>query len=126
MKNCKFCNIEKKRIVIESKLSIAFNDMFPVNTGHILIVPKRHIADYFELSSIEKNDIWNLVDKVKLLIEKDYKPNGFNIGINIGETAGQTIFHCHIHLIPRYSGDVDFPEGGVRGVIPNKQKYKDE
>jgi len=126
MKNCKFCNIERKRIVIESELSIAFYDMYPVNIGHILVVPKRHVSDYFELSSIEKNDIWNLVDKVKLHLDKEYNPDGFNVGVNIGETAGQTIFHCHIHVIPRYNGDVDFPEGGVRGVIPKKQKYRNE
>jgi diadenosine tetraphosphate (Ap4A) HIT family hydrolase len=124
MKNCKFCNIENDRIVIESELSIAFYDLYPVNIGHSLIVPKRHISNYFELTSEEKIDIWNIVDKVKLLLEKEFKPDGFNVGINIGESAGQTIFHCHIHVIPRYQGDMDYPEGGVRGVIPSKQKYR--
>ena len=124
MRDCKFCNIERKHIVIESEFSIAIYDMYPVNNGHFLVVPIRHISDYFELNSDEKNDIWNLVDKAKLFLEKEYKPDGFNIGINIGETAGQTIFHCHIHVIPRYKNDVDFPEGGVRGVIPSKQKYR--
>ena len=126
MKNCTFCNIENDRIVIESELSIAFYDLYPVNIGHTLIVPKRHVSDYFELESQEKNDIWNLVDKVKLSLEKEFKPDGFNVGINIGESAGQTIFHCHIHVIPRFKGDMNNPEGGVRGVIPSKQKYRDE
>ena len=126
MKNCKFCNIENDRIVIKSELSIAFFDLYPVNIGHSLIVPKRHISNYFELTPEEKIDIWNIVDKLKLLLEKEFKPDGFNVGINIGESAGQTIFHCHIHVIPRYQGDMDYPEGGVRGVIPSKQKYRNE
>jgi diadenosine tetraphosphate (Ap4A) HIT family hydrolase len=123
MKGCKFCNINERSVVIESELSFAFYDQYPVNEGHVLIVPKKHVVDYFELSSAEKKDIWELVDAVKDILEKKYCPDGFNIGINIGESAGQTIFHCHIHLIPRYKDDMEFPEGGVRGVIPGKQKY---
>ena len=126
MENCKFCSIENDRIVIEGEMSIAFYDLYPVNTGHTLIVPKRHVSDYFELNSSEKNDIWKLVDTVKLYLEKEFKPDGFNVGINIGESAGQTIFHCHVHVIPRYKGDISNPEGGVRGVIPSKQKYRHE
>ena len=124
MENCVFCNIKKENIIVESEYSQAFYDNFPVNRGHVLVIPKHHVENYFELSDIEKKDIWNLVDKVKIIIEKTYNPDGFNVGINIGKYAGQTIFHCHIHLIPRYKGDVDNPEGGVRGVIPTKQKYR--
>ena len=109
---------------MESEYSLSFYDNFPVNKGHVLVVPKYHVENYFELSDIEKKDIWNLVDKVRIYIEKEFHPDGFNIGINIGKYAGQTIFHCHIHLIPRYKGDIDNPEGGVRGVIPAKQKYR--
>ncbi|NPA44454.1 MAG: HIT family protein [Chlorobi bacterium] len=124
MKNCVFCNIDKNKIIAKSEYSLAFFDNFPVNKGHILIIPKNHIENYFDLSDIEKKDIWKLVDKVKIIIEKKFNPDGFNIGINIGKYAGQTINHCHIHIIPRYKGDMDNPEGGVRGVIPAKQKYK--
>ena len=121
--NCIFCNIEKEKIILESEYSIAFYDNYPVNLGHTLIIPKRHVSNHFELSKNEKNDIWELVDKLKIIIDKKHSPNGYNIGINIGKSAGQTIFHSHIHLIPRYNGDVSNPKGGVRGVIPNKQKY---
>ena len=109
---------------MESEFSLAFYDQYPVSEGHVLIVPKRHVADYFELSSDEKKDIWALLDVVKDILEKKFSPDGFNVGINVGEPAGQTIFHCHIHIIPRYKGDMEFPEGGVRGVIPGKQKYR--
>ena len=121
--NCIFCNIEKEKIILESEYSIAFYDNYPVNLGHTLIIPKRHVSNHFELSKNEKNDIWEHVDKLKIIIDKKHSPNGYNIGINIGKSSGQTIFHSHIHLIPRYNGDVSNPKGGVRGVIPNKQKY---
>ena len=123
MNNCKFCNIPKGNVIIESELSLAFYDKYPVNKGHILVIPKNHISSYFNLSPNEKLDVWNMVDKIKALLENKYQPDAYNIGINIGEPAGQTIFHCHIHIIPRYNGDVDNPLGGVRGVIPSKQKY---
>ncbi len=126
MKDCKFCNIEKNRIVIKSEFSLAFYDKYPVNNGHVLVVPIKHTTSYFEMTAGEKIDMWNLVDKVKIFLEKKYNPDGYNVGIHIGEDAGQTVFHCHIHVSPRYKGDVDFPEGGVRGVIPNKQKYRNE
>ena len=123
MKDCPFCNINPERVILESNQSFAIFDGFPVNEGHVLIIPKTHIQNYFDLSGIEKRDIWELSEKVKILIENQFSPDGINIGINIGEYAGQTIPHCHIHIIPRYSGDVIDPKGGVRGVIPSKQKY---
>lgn len=94
-----------------------------MNPGHALIVPKRHTESYFDLSIHEQRALWLLVNRCKTIIEKRYHPDGFNIGINVGEPAGQTIFHVHIHLIPRYKGDVEKPRGGVRGVIPDKQDY---
>jgi len=123
MNNCPFCNINKSDIILESKLSLVFYDKFPVNKGHILIISKRHTSNYFELTQEEKNDIWKLVDKASELLTRKYYPTGFNIGININKSAGQTIHHIHIHLIPRYINDVADPAGGVRGVIPSKQKY---
>ncbi len=121
-RHCPFCILQREKI-IETELSFAIYDGFPVNEGHVLVIPKRHTASYFDLSDEEKKDAILLLDKVKEKIEKKYKPEGYNIGININETAGQTIPHVHIHLIPRYIGDVKEPRGGVRGVIPEKKNY---
>jgi len=123
-KNCPFCNVASKvELISETATAIAFLDSFPVNQGHTLIVPKRHIANYFELTIHEQRALWLLVNRCKTIIQKRFNPDGFNVGINIGETAGQSISHVHIHLIPRYKGDVENPRGGVRGVIPSKQSY---
>ena len=122
--NCPFCKAESERdIIASSSLSVAFFDGFPVSPGHALIIPKRHIASYFDLSIEEQQDLLNLADRVKRIVEERYHPDGYNIGINVGEAAGQSIFHVHMHLIPRYKGDVPNPRGGVRGVIPAKQNY---
>lgn len=98
-------------------------DEYPVNSGHILIIPKRHFQSLFEINFIEFLELWKAIYYAKKLIEKEYNPDGYNIGINDGVAAGQSIMHLHIHLIPRYTGDVENPRGGVRGVIPNKQNY---
>lgn len=100
-----------------------FFDKFPVNKGHILVIPERHIENYFELSIREQQALWLVINHCKEKLTKHFNPDGFNIGINIGEYAGQSIFHSHIHLIPRYKGDVENPRGGVRGAIPEKQNY---
>lgn len=100
-------------------------DEYPVNPGHILIIPKRHFQSIFEINLIEFMELWKALYYAKRMIEKDHKPDGYNIGINDGEAAGQSIMHLHIHLIPRYTGDVENPRGGVRSVIPNKQNYGD-
>jgi len=121
--DCIFCNIEKDRIVTENETAYAIYDGFPVNKGHMLIIPKKHIKDYFESSEQDKDGLWKLVDECKKIVDKKFNPDGYNIGINCGETAGQTVMHLHIHLIPRYIGDIDNPRGGVRGVIPNKRIY---
>lgn len=125
MNDCPFCNINnaKDDIVWESKYSIAILDRYPVSAGHTLVIPKRHIKSYFDLTQDEVTDLWSMVNDVKEALNYMYEPDGYNIGINIGEAAGQTIPHCHIHVIPRYKGDVEDPLGGVRGVIPEKQKY---
>ena len=122
---CLFCNIEKSGCAYENELAYASYDSYPVTEHHCLIIPKRHIKDYFDLSNEELvacNDLLQIVKKE--IIKKDPSVKGFNLGTNIGKVSGQSILHCHLHLIPRRKGDVDNPQGGVRSVIPNKQHYK--
>jgi len=121
---CPFCNPDSEReLILESATAYAIFDKFPVNNGHSLIIPKRHSVDYFDLSFKEQSACWFILNKVKEILTKKFKPDGFNIGININESAGQTVPHVHIHLIPRYQGDVKEPRGGVRGVILEKKNY---
>jgi diadenosine tetraphosphate (Ap4A) HIT family hydrolase len=124
LENCPFCssNLESD-VIIDGETEFAIYDKFPVNKGHALIIPKRHVSNYFDLSNEEQNACFQLLNKVKEIVSVKFNPDGFNIGINVGEKAGQTVNHVHIHLIPRYNGDVEKPRGGVRGVIPNKQSY---
>lgn len=122
--DCPFCRPNKEiELIAESATTFAIFDKFPVNNGHALIIPKRHCSDYFDLSFKEQSAAVFMLNEVKEIILDKFSPNGFNVGININESAGQTVSHVHIHLIPRYSGDVGNPAGGVRGVIPEKQKY---
>jgi diadenosine tetraphosphate (Ap4A) HIT family hydrolase len=121
-KTCPFCNPNRK-IILENEVSYAVYDLFPVTEGHTLIIPKVHVASYFDLSENYKTMLWNLTDRLKEILETKFKPDGFNIGINIGTAAGQTVSHVHIHLIPRHSGDTENPAGGARGVIPDKMQY---
>lgn len=121
---CAFCELPPERIVAENELALAFRDGFPVTEHHTLIIPKRHVSDYFDLFQPERNAMQALMEQQRALILKsDPSVTAFNVGINAGADAGQTIFHCHMHLIPRRKGDVEEPRGGVRGVIPAKQKY---
>lgn len=121
--NCQFCNPHMEKIVMKNDLCYAMWDQFPVNNGHLLIIPFRHTENYFTLTFDEKSAILMIIDKSKEIIDKKFKPAGYNIGFNVGKAAGQTIMHCHCHLIPRYLGDVSEPRGGVRGVIPEKRDY---
>ena len=127
---CLFCDIQSndtKRIIAENSLAYAIRDGFPVTEGHTLFIPKRHVKDYFELVPAEVSAINNLMSEQKeLLQEFDSTIDGFNIGMNCGEIAGQTVFHCHVHLIPRRIGDVDNPRGGVRHIISGKGFYEDK
>ena len=121
---CLFCEIEKDRIINSNELCYAIHDGFPVTEHHTLIIPYRHVSDYFGLYQPELNAVNQMIHETKEKILKlDKSVTGFNIGMNCGEDAGQTIFHCHIHVIPRRKGDVISPKGGVRGVIPSKQSY---
>ncbi len=121
---CPFCELSSNPdIIAESSSAVAFLDGYPVSEGHTLIIPRRHVANYFDLTESEQQELWQLVNHCKTILEERYHPDGFNVGINVNEAAGQSVFHAHIHLIPRYKGDVENPKGGVRGVIPGKQKY---
>jgi diadenosine tetraphosphate (Ap4A) HIT family hydrolase len=118
-----FVGEDERELLFESATSFSFFDKYPVSKGHTLVVPKRVIASYFDLSVKEQTACWIMVNKVKDELQKRFNPSGFNVGINVNEDAGQTISHCHIHVIPRYKGDVQQPRGGVRGVIPSKKEY---
>ena len=121
---CPFCSLGADvDIVCETQTCVAFYDKYPVSPGHTLIIPKRHVSSYFDLSPQERQDMDTMLQSVKQILDKQYHPDGYNIGINVNEAAGQTVFHVHMHLIPRYHGDVPNPKGGVRGVIPDRQKY---
>jgi diadenosine tetraphosphate (Ap4A) HIT family hydrolase len=123
--DCLFCKIGSSGSrILENDYAFIINDKYPVTEGHSLIIPKRHFADYFDITAIEQEAINDLIRiRRKQLLEFDTSIQGFNIGINAGEVAGQTIFHCHIHLIPRRKNDVEDPRGGVRGVIAERQHY---
>ena len=122
---CLFCNSEKSGYAHENELAYASYDSYPVSEYHCLIIPKRHIKDYFDLSNEELIACNKLIKIVKKEItNKDSSVKGFNLGTNIGKVSGQSILHCHFHLIPRREGDVENPQGGVRSVIPKKQHYK--
>lgn len=121
---CPFCQtIPPEKMLFETEHFRAFLDGFPVSPGHTLLVPHRHVASFFELSPEERSDLQLCILRAKDLLDGQYHPDGYNIGVNVGEAAGQSVFHVHIHVIPRYSGDTPHPRGGVRGVIPGKQAY---
>ena len=122
---CLFCNTKLSGIAHENDLAYASYDTYPVSKHHCLIIPKRHIKDYFEMNNDELiacNDLIKIIKKE--ILDQDQSVKGFNLGTNIGKVSGQSIFHCHLHLIPRREHDVENPQGGVRSVIPNKQHYK--
>ena len=124
MSNCLFCNINKDRIVHEYKNFYVVRDAYPVTPLHSLVITKRHVVSYFQCSKEEHDEIPMILDTQKTELKiLDDTITGFNIGMNIGEDAGQTIFHCHIHIIPRRHADTLNPRGGIRGVIPKMQNY---
>ena len=120
---CPFCTIDDSKIVMENDRAIAFYDQFPVTPGHALIVPKRHVASFFEVTKEEQAALFELVSEMRERLLAERAPDAFNIGINDGTLAGQTVMHLHIHLIPRYAGDTEDPRGGVRWIMPVNAPY---
>lgn len=122
--SCPFCRLARRvEVICETATCVAFYDGYPVSPGHALIVPKRHVASYFDLTHHEREAMNVMLQYVRQKVDERFHPDGYNVGINVGEAAGQSVFHVHMHLIPRYKGDVPNPKGGVRGVIPSKQSY---
>ena len=120
--DCAFCTLPPQRILIDYPLIVAIRDAYPVSQGHTLILPKRHIQSFFDLSEAERDQLFRALHAAKELLTSS-RPDGFNIGINDGPAAGQTVPHLHLHLIPRYLGDSTDPRGGVRWVLPEKARY---
>lgn len=121
---CPFCEFMVKHEPLAQNATFYTKyDEFPVSRGHVLLIPRRHIASFFELNRKERSDFFDLLLHVRDMIQHQFQPDGFNIGVNIGSAAGQTVMHLHVHLIPRYLGDVEHPEGGVRKIIPNLVEY---
>ena len=121
--NCPFCNLDGARTILANDHSLAIHDGFPISPGHALILPKRHVATFFELTREEQSSMFELLAEMRQLLLVKRSPDGFNIGINEGISAGQTVMHLHIHLIPRYAGDQPDPRGGVRWIFPDKAAY---
>jgi diadenosine tetraphosphate (Ap4A) HIT family hydrolase len=122
-KNCVFCTLPDSRIIRANEHAIMIRDGFPVSPGHTLVIPRRHVGSFFQISLEERDSLLELLEQAKKILEEELNPDGYNIGVNDGPSAGQTVPHLHIHLIPRYSGDLEDPRGGVRWVIPEKADY---
>lgn len=124
--DCLFCRLqhEDEEVVLENSLFFVRKDNYPVTPGHCEIIPKKHIESFFDLPAYQVQMLYYLISAAKKMIEQEYTPDGYNIGINEGKSAGRTVHHLHVHLIPRYSGDVEDPIGGVRAVIPDKCNYR--
>jgi len=120
---CLFCAIPPEQILIDGPIAVAARDSYPVSKGHTLIIPRRHVASFFETTEEERQAMLKLLDEVKALLDREHKPDGYNIGINNGLAAGQTVMHLHMHLIPRYAGDRPDPRGGIRWILPEKAAY---
>lgn len=120
---CPFCTVDAEHIVVQNELALALLDAFPVTPGHTLVVPRRHIADYFALSPEEQAGVWELVNQVRERLAMDSEPDGYNLGVNVGSAAGQTVGHAHVHVIPRHDGDREDPRGGIRWIFPERAPY---
>jgi len=119
---CLFCK-DARGVSIQHELAFSARDSYPASLGHTLVIPRRHVASFFELTTEEVAACMQLIQEEKKLLDDEFKPDGYNIGVNVGQAAGQSIFHVHIHIIPRYKGDVENPQGGVRHVIPKRGHY---
>lgn len=122
-KPCPFCTLPAERIIDSAHHGVVIRDGFPISAGHTLIIPTRHIGSFFELQADELTELMALLNKAKRVVDQEFAPQGYNVGINDGPAAGQTVPHLHIHLIPRYEGDCTDPRGGVRWIIPSKADY---
>jgi diadenosine tetraphosphate (Ap4A) HIT family hydrolase len=120
---CPFCALAPEHIVLDSAHAFVIRDRFPVSPGHTLVIPKRHVGSFFEATDAERADLTSLLSAARDELELQFRPAGYNVGINDGAAAGQTVPHLHIHLIPRYDGDRADPRGGVRWVLPDKAAY---
>ena len=123
MPTCPFCNLDPAKVWLQNETAIAFRDSFPVSEGHALVVPKQHVTSLFDLPAEVQQSVWALVAEVRNRLADKLSPDAFNVGINDGEAAGQTVPHAHVHVIPRYDGDVPDPRGGIRWTIPEKAVY---
>ena len=121
---CPFCNLRPERVFLTEELVVGLWDAFPVSPGHALLIPRRHTTDWFSATPDERAALTLAIEQAKQIIERDHRPDGYNIGFNVGVAAGQTIWHLHVHLIPRYAGDVTHPRGGIRQVIPGRGDYQ--
>lgn len=122
-KKCPFCNIAPGQIIAGHALAVAKHDGYPLTKGHTLIIPRRHVASFFECTAEERHAMLELLDDAKAVLDKTHAPDGYNIGLNNGAAAGQTVMHVHMHLIPRYQNDTTEPRGGVRWIFPERAKY---
>jgi diadenosine tetraphosphate (Ap4A) HIT family hydrolase len=120
---CPFCTLPSDRVIDSSQNGLVIRDAYPISPSHTLIIPKRHVGSFFDLTAEERLDLLTLLDGAKVAIDSEFKPAAYNIGINDGAAAGQTVPHLHIHLIPRYDGDCQDPRGGVRWIFPDKANY---
>lgn len=119
-----FCGLSAALVVAENELAVAVLDKYPVSPGHVLVCPRRHAASVFEFTEAESAAIFRLIHQMKQRCDREHHPAGYNLGVNVGPAAGQIVMHVHVHLIPRYHGDVEDPTGGVRNVIPGKGNYR--
>ena len=120
---CPFCTLPASRIIDSNNVGVVVRDAYPVSPGHTLVIPRRHVSSFFGITETERTGLMDLVVRAQALLQREYAHAGYNIGINDGASAGQTVPHLHIHLIPRFAGDVPDPRGGVRWVMPDKAKY---
>jgi diadenosine tetraphosphate (Ap4A) HIT family hydrolase len=121
--HCPFCTLPASRVIDSNSMGVVIRDAYPVSPGHTLVISRRHVSSFFGIAEAERTGLMDLVVSAQALLQREYAPAGYNIGINDGASAGQTVPHLHIHLIPRFAGDVPDPRGGVRWVMPDKAKY---
>jgi diadenosine tetraphosphate (Ap4A) HIT family hydrolase len=121
--SCPFCDLQPAQLVAEHPLAVVLRDAFPLTPGHCLVIPRRHVASFFDCSAEERAAMMALLDAAKAVLDREHRPAAYNLGLNNGRVAGQTVMHAHLHLIPRYTGDAVDPRGGVRWIFPERAAY---